>query len=334
MEFVEDEERLEGLLGQWQGDRRRRQLQSVFRKMRTRCTNSRRCQEQEQRLLAVVGRKHSDNRLRQMLRQWRGVARSQANAEVVADRHYSQLGRRVNSELCCDVLFEWREQLKERRQLMMSADKRRQVHVADKFLSTLLGRFAKQRELELEADDKRREMVLSRTWIHLYVTFARNRTKRVQSSMHASDGEALPSTASVRPANSPAMTVLAPEPNGLDNTALIEAQELENYFSAWRMLVEDVREIQGAVMERLPTLLQQRAVRSLASAEGFDWGLAHQGRVLATAIKQWRRQLPAAQDRGIAEGDGPNSVELQRYEKMVMRAREFRLKKTAFHRWM
>ncbi|KAJ2446829.1 hypothetical protein GGF42_005591 [Coemansia sp. RSA 2424] len=365
MDLVAHEERLEGLLEKWNRDRRRRLLQPVLRKMRARYSDDRRSQEQEQHLLAAVIRKYSDNRLRQVLKQWHEVAKSQASAEIAADKHCYQLSRPANEELCYDVLFEWREQLKQKRQLVMSADKRRQVHVARKFLTTLVERFVKQRELELEADGTYRVMVLSRTWTRLNQQFAMTRTSRVLTSMHISDREALLSIANAGSANAPARAALAPEPSVLDGTALIDMQELENYFGAWRMLVEDVREVQGAAMERLPALLQQRAVGSLTSAEGFDWGLLHQGRVLSAAIKQWRRKLPAAraansalqaptagfgsmalatrtsaataplaQARGGSEGDGPNAVELQRYEKMVIQAREFRINKTAFHRWM
>ncbi|KAJ2755037.1 hypothetical protein GGI19_001966 [Coemansia pectinata] len=351
MDIVAHEERLEGLLDQWNRGHRRRLLQSAFRQMRTRYSDGRHCQEQEQRLLAAVTRKYSDNRLRQALRQWRGLAQSQARDAMAADKHYYQLSRPANEEMCYNVLFEWRDQLKQKRQLVMSADKRRQVRVARKFLSTLLARFARQREMELEASSTHRMFVFSRTWAQLNQQFAMTRTSRVLTSMHISDREALLSIANVGPSQANAPSV--PEPSVLDNTAMLDAQELENYFSAWRMLVEDVRDTQGAVMGRLPPLLQQRAVGSLSSAEGFDWGLLHQGHLLTAAIKKWRRLLPATRAargttqaplisfgtmgsarRTSSEGDGPNAVELQRYEKMVVQGRVFRLTKTAFHRWM
>ncbi|KAJ2015706.1 hypothetical protein GGI14_004102, partial [Coemansia sp. S680] len=351
MDIVAHEERLEELLDQWNRSHKRRLLQSVFRQMHTRYSDGRHCQEQEQRLLAAATRKYGDNRLRQALRQWRDVAQSQARDAMAADRHYYQLSRLVNEEMCYNVLFEWRDQLKEKRQLVMSADKRRQVHVARKFLSTLRSRFARLREMELEAKSMHRVLVLSRTWGQLNTRFTMTRTSRVLTSMHLSDHDALLTIANVGPAQAKASSV--PEPSMLDNTAMLDAQELENYFSAWRMLVEDVRDTQGAVMGRLPPLLQQRAVGSLSSSEGFDWGLLHKGHLLTSVIKKWHRLLPAARAarstapaplssfgsmgaarRASSEGDGPNAVELQRYEKMVVQGRVFRLTKTAFHRWV
>ncbi|KAJ2890014.1 hypothetical protein GGI21_006339, partial [Coemansia aciculifera] len=329
--------------------------------MRMQYDDGKHSQEQEQRLLAAATRKYADSRLRQMLKQWSNVAKSQASAETAADKHYYRLSRPINEVMCYNALFEWREQLKGRRQLAMSADKRQQVHVARKFLNTLRKGLLKRRELELEAVDANRTLVLGRTWMYLTQQYAMTRTSRVLTSMHKSDHEALISIANAGSTKGLARAVAASEPTVLDNTALIEDQELENYFSAWRMLVDDVRELQGAAMERLPVLLRQRAVRSLESNEGFDWGLVHQGRVLSAAIKNWRRQVPAArsarsashapstgfgnkslasstatsaaQARGaIAERDGPNAVELRRYERMVVQTQEFRVKKTAFHR--
>ncbi|KAJ2493169.1 hypothetical protein IWW37_000819 [Coemansia sp. RSA 2050] len=351
MDLVAHEERLEELLGHWDRDNRRRRLHSAFRQMCARFHNGRRGQEQEERLLAAATRKHNDNRLRLALGQWRGVAQSQKRDVIAADKHYYELSRPANEVICYNALFEWRDQLKAKRQLVMSADKRRQVNVARKFLSTLLTRFAKQREMELEASSMHRKLVLSRMWMQFNRLFAMTKTSRVLTSMHLSDREALLSIANAAPANAQDRAPMLSEPDLLDNTAMIEAQELVEYFGAWRMLVEDVRNAQGAVMERLPPLLQQRAVRSLTSAEGFDWGLLHQGHLLTSAIRKWHRLLPAACSsaqapllrsghgfglarRASSEGDGPNAAELQRYEKMVAQGCVFRIKQTAFNRWV
>ncbi|KAJ2824018.1 hypothetical protein GGI24_003521, partial [Coemansia furcata] len=314
MDLVAHEEQLDGLLDQWNHSRRSRLLQSVFRQLRARHDDAKRGREQEAQLAAA----HSDNRLRLALRQWQGLAQAQARDAAAADEHH----RRRQMEALHGVLFEWRAQLKDKRQLLMSAAKRHHVNTARRFLATMGARLARHREMELEARSIHRKLELSRAWTQINRIYARARTSRVLASMHISDSDALRSI---------------DQAGKLDSTAIIDSEELDTLFGAWRLLVDDARETQGAVMDRLPPLLRQRAVASLAT--GFDWGLLRQGRLLTSSLRQWRHHLSTTRAARSSvprtnEGDGPNALELQRYEKLVSQGRSFRLAQTAFHRWV
>ncbi|KAJ1997964.1 hypothetical protein H4R26_005635, partial [Coemansia thaxteri] len=279
MDFMAREEMLEERLAQWRSGHQRRMLRLAFRRIRSSYINSRRHQEQETHLLSAIALKHRDDRVRQILRQWQSVAQSCARSEEAAVSHSRRISDHASQVVCHNVLCDWRELLKEQRQLMLSADKRRQVRVARKFLSTLARRFSRQREWELEANSSYRMNLLSRAWAQFSQQFAQTRTSRLLTSVHISDRDALQLVANegVAVANNALGGI---GPSALDSTALIDLETLKTVFSAWHDLVGDVRDIQGAVLERLPAMLQQRAMRKIVNDEGFDWHLLHQKHLL------------------------------------------------------
>ncbi|KAI8323066.1 hypothetical protein GQ54DRAFT_310417 [Martensiomyces pterosporus] len=370
---IEREEELDGRLAEWRDEQaarlKKRSLWHIYgaasasRGQRDQQATEQQRIQAEEDSHRIESSSIRNKQLRPMLLKWHNVAQEHSRGTRLADGFYYSRNSPANRRLCLDALSCLRSECRQWGVLELAANKRYEMAMSRKFLVSLYACWDETRRMESLANEKYYRLLISRVWQNWCTTATERVIERTDVIELNHDLDDIPSffndsdRENVPPAEA--------HPAGAGLEAISEQgndEELAILFGGWHDLVRDVRGLQGDVIERLPGLLQRRAIGGLAEdGDAFDWSLMHQAHLMRSSTKQWRGRLAAlrrskktgysgagapqqttelqhanvAQDEGLGEdSDGPRAYELRQCEKAAAGLREWYIKKDALRRWM
>ncbi|KAJ1858886.1 hypothetical protein LPJ76_000644 [Coemansia sp. RSA 638] len=268
---------------------------------------------QQQHTVDIVAQYQQDELMRNVLHEWRQVAQTHVHQAAQADTFYRQRVRPAALQPCRKSVVHWRQQQTTVRHLHMAADKMCWVRVAGQFLGALGARVRESQALVADADALWRTMLLLRVWNKLFEAASTRLAERSRRSIAPDEG----------PAQREEMDVIL---------AQVDVEELGVYFGAWRDVMQETREVQADVADRLPRRLQ---VLAYSSADGqFAWEVVHMEKLVRGALGRWRQRLQTARTVLPRQNEALQSratqLELQKSETLFKQGAQRKI----LHRWM
>ncbi|KAJ2404318.1 hypothetical protein J3F80_004956 [Coemansia sp. RSA 2526] len=268
---------------------------------------------QKQHTVDIVGQYQQDELMRNVLHEWRQVAQNHARQVTQADAFYRQRVRPAALQSCRKSVVHWRQEQTTVRHMHMAADKMCWARVAGQFLGALGARVRESQALAADADALWRTMLLLRVWNKFFEAASTRLAERSRRSIAPDEG----------PAQREEMDVILTQ---------VDVEELGMYFGAWRDVVQETREVQADVADRLPRRLQ---VLAYSSADGqFAWEVVHMEKLVRSALGRWRQRLQTARAalprQNKALQSRADQLELQRSEALFKQGAQRKI----LHRWM
>ncbi|KAJ1992983.1 hypothetical protein GGI25_002573 [Coemansia spiralis] len=255
--------------------------------------------EREQARLAKEANDAHDRMLRKMLLSWRNVADDYSQQTALADDWCYSRKRLANRTICRNALTKWRKPIKERMNLCRLFEMTYKNTMESKFINQLRACYNERRAMEADADTLAFKYLMSRVWSHLCYLGDKRKAERKQLAVESrllSDQDALQMIANENDFEQPASfgQLAGTAAGAKDSWPLWDEnneEELRLYFTSWHELVEDVRQLQGAVIESLPPILQHKALARVNETDDFEWGVFHQKYLLTGVLRKWHAHM-------------------------------------------